>query len=119
MYNDREFEEKVNRMVDLFLMKGLIEISSIDSNTGEFLYQFSPGVTDAIPRLKEETEKMFLENLDILWIKGFIQMERTEENPIVSLTDLAFEPDSVANLSVHERSTLYTIMEAMKNEKGL
>ena len=119
MYSDKEFEERVNRMIDLLFMKGLIEISSIDQNTGEFLYQFSPDIIDIIPNFEEDNQKMFLENLDVLWIKGFIAMDKTEENPIVSLTDLALDPESVANLLVHERTVLYTIMEAMKHDKGL
>jgi hypothetical protein len=119
VYSDREFEERVNKMIDLLFMKGLIEISSVDSNTGEFLYQFSPDIKEIVPNFEEDSQKMFLENLDVLWIKGFIAMDKTEENPIVSLTDIAFDPESVAKLAVHERTVLYTIMEAMKHEKGL
>jgi hypothetical protein len=119
VYNDKDFEEKVSRMLDLLVMKGLVEIASVDANTGEFLYQFSPDLIEMIPNLEGEMERMFLEGLDTLWVKGFLSMDRTEENPIVSLTNLAFDPESVATLPLHERTVLYTIMEAMKHEKGL
>ena len=111
----REYDdEEMARVIDSMIMKGLLEVSSIDPVTGEFLYQISDELRSIIPTLREETQRMFLEQLDSLWIKGFISMDRTLENPIVSLTDLAFDDTSVKALSFEERVTLYTVMDALR-----
>lgn len=112
--NDKDFEEEVNRMLDMLVMKGLVEVTSIDPETGEFLYKVSQELIEAFPNIREETQDMFLEQLDSLWIKGFVSMDKTLDNPIVSLNPIAFDEESVKQLSFEERVSLYTIMDALK-----
>ena len=112
--NDKEFDEEVNRMLDLLVVKGLVEVVSIDAETGEFLYKVSEELIDAFPHIREETQEMFLEQLDTLWIKGFISMDKTLDNPVVSLNPICFDQNEVQKLSFEERVSLYTIMDAMK-----
>ena len=114
MTNDKDFEEEVNRMLDMLVMKGLVEVTSIDPETGEFLYKVSQELIEAFPNIREETQDMFLEQLDSLWIKGFVSMDKTLDNPIVSLNPIAFDEESVKQLSFEERVSLYTIMDALK-----
>jgi hypothetical protein len=116
--NDKGYDDdEIDRMLNALVMKGLVQVSSIDAETGEFLYQISDELRDALPGIKEETERMFLEQLDSLWIKGFVSMDKTLENPIVSLTELAFDDTSVKKLAFEERVTLYTVMEAMRQNR--
>ena len=114
MTNDKDFEDQVSAMLELLVMKGLVEVTSIDPSTGEFLYRVSDRLMDAIPDIREQTQEMFLEQLDSLWVKGFVSMDKTLENPIVSLNPIAFDQDSVKQLTFEERVSLYTIMDAMR-----
>ena len=118
MTDDKGFEDEVSRALDMLILKGLVEVTSIDAETGEFLYRVSPELFEMLPDLKEEGDKMFLEMLDVLWIKGFVSMDRTLLNPIVSLTDLALDPESVGKLSYAERTALYAIMHALERQEG-
>lgn len=118
MTKDKEFDEEVNRMLDLLVMKGLVEVTSIDAETGEFLYKVSQELIDAFPDIRKDSQELFLEQLDSLWIKGFVSMDRTLDNPIVSLNPLAFDDDEVKKLSFEERVSLYTIMDAMRIKDG-
>lgn len=112
--NDKPSDEEISRVLDALILKGLIEVNSIDPETGEFMYQVTPQLIEAMPWIAEETEQMFLELLDVLWIKGFVSMNKMEENPIVRITDKALDPDEVSKLTYEERMTLYSVMEAMR-----
>jgi hypothetical protein len=116
--NDKDFEEEIQKVIDMLVLKGLVEVTSIDATTGEFLYSISPDLVEAMPEIREETEKMFVEKLDDLWVKGFISMDKTSANPVVSLNEIAFDPESVKDLSFEERVTLHTVMEALKITDG-
>lgn len=111
---DKPSDEEISRVLDSLILKGLVQVSSIDPETGEFLYEVTPELVEAMPWVAEETEKMFLELLDVLWIKGFVSMNKMEENPVVRITEKALDPDEVSNLTHEERMTLYSVMEAMR-----
>ena len=117
MNEGKGFEEEISRALDILILKGLVEVTSIDSKTGEFLYKVSPELFKILPDLKEEGDKMFLEMLDVLWIKGFVSMDKTLQNPIVSITEMALDPDSVDKLSYTERTALYAIMHALERQE--
>ena len=114
---DNSFDDEISRVLDILILKGLVEVNSVDAETGEFLYGVSPELFEILPDLKEEGDKMFLEMLDVLWIKGFVSMDKTSDNPVVSLTDLALDPESVEKLSHTERTALYAIMHALERKK--
>lgn len=115
---DDDLEEKIARAIDALILKGLIEVNSIDPQTGEFMYQITPELVNMMPWFAEESEKMFLDHLDDLWVKGFITMDKFEENPEVRLTTLAFDQDSVDKLlTSDERVVLMTVMEAMRRKE--
>ena len=104
-------------MLEILVLKGLVEVIGIDPASGEFLYRVSQELKDQYPQIEEEQRKSFVDNIDALWIRGMLQMDRTAENPIVTLTDLAFDQERIDSLSTDERTTLYFIMEAMRRKK--
>lgn len=109
-------DEEMNRIVDNLVMQGFLEIDGIDSSSGEFLYKVNPELYKIIPDLNEKLEAAFLDEVYNLWVKGMVNMDTTVENPLVSLTENAFDEDKVSELTVEERHTLFLIMQAMKKE---
>lgn len=112
MWSDEEMSEMVNSLV----MKGYLEIDGVDSSTGEFLYKVNPELYEVIPDLHDKLQKAFLDEVYNLWIKGMLSMDATLENPLISLTENAFNEDLVAELEPEERHTLFIIMQAMRKE---
>lgn len=109
-------EEEIKEVIDRLIIAGYIEVTGIDSETGEFLYQVSPSLYQQIPDLGERLQAAFLDEVYNLWVKGMVNMDTTLENPIVSLTENAFNQEKVAELTVEERHTLFTVMQAMREE---
>jgi hypothetical protein len=110
-------EKEVNEMIDNLVLMGYLDVVGIDSDSGEFLYGVSPEIKKLIPQIAEELNEMFLKQVENLWTKGFVSMDVTEQNPMVSLTELAFDQNKVDALSFEERNTLALIKEALKNKE--
>jgi hypothetical protein len=112
MFDDEEMNSIINNMV----LAGYLEIDGVDGESGEFLYKVSPSLYDQIPDLGERLQAAFLDEIYNLWIKGMVNMDATKTNPIVSLTENAFDEEKVAELTIEERHTLFVIMQAMRQE---
>ena len=114
MFDKDDFEEQIDAMVNRLMSMGLIEVTGIDAASGEFLYQVSPDLYAMFPDLKSIIHESFIDQVNSLWVKGFLSMDYTELNPMVSLTDNAFDEKKVALLSLDERNALMLIMDAMR-----
>ena len=109
-------EEELNRIIDSLTINGYIEVEGIDPESGEFLYKVSDKLNEVIPNWREKMTEAFLDEVYNLWVKGFVTMDMTSLHPIVRLTEDAFDLEKVNNLSLEERTTLSTIMAAMKQD---
>jgi hypothetical protein len=109
-------EEELNQIIDNLAINGYIEIDGIDSESGEFLYKVSDKLNELIPNWREKLTEAFLDEVYNLWVKGFVTMDITSIHPIVKLTEDAFDLEKVNSLSLEEKTTLSTIMAAMKQD---
>lgn len=109
-------DEELNRVIDNLAINGYIEVEGIDSDTGEFLYRVSDKLKETIPDLEQRLREAFLEEVYNLWVKGFVTMDFSTDNPLVKLTEQAFNEEKLKELSLEEKTTLSTIMEAMRKE---
>lgn len=109
-------DEEVNQMIEKMVLSGYLDVDGIDSETGEFLYRVSPSLYEQIPDFAEKLQDAFLDEVYNLWMKGMVNMDATKQNPLVSLTKDALDPEKVAKLTVEERHTLFVVMQAMRQE---
>lgn len=109
-------DEEISKMIDNMVLSGYIEIDGIDSESGEFLYRVNPKLYEEIPDLEQRLQNAFLDEIYNLWTKGILSMDATKANPIISLTESAFDEKRVAELTVEERHTLFVVMQAMRQE---
>jgi hypothetical protein len=79
---------------DKMLLLGLIEPAALDPETGEMLYSFS-------------------KDLEQLWELGFISMDVTHQNPMVSLTPKAFDENEIKLLDEDMRFSLSEIKRGL------
>jgi hypothetical protein len=109
-------EDEIEKLIDRFILLGLIDIVGVDSVTGEFLYQISPELNEMFPQIQNYMADQFLSEILSLWVKGFVAMDIAEESPNVSLTKLAFDEEKIAELTIEERNALFMIMSIMKKD---
>ena len=107
---DRAHEEIMEQLI----LSGALEPAGIDSETGEFLYNFTPKLKDVSPILYEEHVAHVNTELMRLWENGFLDIDLTEENPIVRLTPKAFDETEILNLSKEDRWGIQEIKRILK-----
>jgi hypothetical protein len=103
-----EFDE-----IDRLILSGGLEVAGIDIETGEPLYNFTEKLVDVNPELYREVSQYFSKEAMSLWSEGFLDMDVTEKNPMVSLTPKALDEQEVAKLTKDKQYTLKEIIRVI------
>lgn len=90
-------------IMEKLILSGALEISGVDTETGEFLYQFTPKLKEVSPALYDEHINHVNGELMRLWEKGFLDINISDKNPIVKLTAKAFDTSELECLSKEDR----------------
>lgn len=99
-----------NDIIQDLILQGALEFAGIDIDTGDVLYNFTDKLKDIHPQLHNEQSKYFAAETMALWENGFISMDITDSNPLVTLTPKAFNVDEVAKLNKDHQYTLKEII---------
>ena len=108
-----EIFDAEQEIMDQLILKGAISFVSFNSN-GEPLYTFTPKIKDVMPELYEEHLNIVNGELMNLWEKGFLNINFLEEDPTVTLTDMAFDMEQINTLSYEEKWSLEEAKRLMK-----
>jgi len=107
--------EEIDKIFDELILEGAIEVSSIDSKTGEFLYNFTPKMKEVSPELYGEHMNNVSQDIMYFWERGFLLMnDITSQNPIIRLSDKAFDIKEIALLPLDKQSVLEDIKRILK-----
>lgn len=102
-------EEIIN---DLILNGGL-EIAGVDSENGEFLYTFTPKIKDLMPELYHDHLNKVNSEVMVLWEKGYINVDFTMDDPIITIAEKALIQSEIDKLSKEERWSLEEMKRLM------
>lgn len=95
------------------LLSGALEVSGIDIETGEFLYNFTNKLKDVNPVLHDEFTNYFYQEAVALWENGFLDMDITSINPTVKITPKALDPEQISKLDKEKQYTLKEIIRVL------
>jgi hypothetical protein len=97
------------------ILNGVVELAGIDSETGEFLYNFTPKLKELMPELWNERLDFIYEEVMFFWENGFMEVEGMETmNPTIFLTPLAFDEAAVAELPQDKQDSFKEIKRLFK-----
>lgn len=102
--------------IESLILKGALEPAGVDSETGEILYSFTDKLKDINPVLHREVNNMFNSHIMKMWELGMLDMDITANNPIVRLTDRAFDESLINSLNDEEAYTLKEIKRKLIRE---
>jgi hypothetical protein len=91
-------------------LSGALEVSGIDIDTGEMLYNFTDKLKDINPDLFKDMSDYISTETMALWAEGFLDIDVTETNPMVKLTPKAFDDAEVDKLPKEKQYTLKEII---------
>ncbi len=103
-----------DKIIEDLILNGALEIAGIDIKTGEPVYNFTNKLKDINPELDNEIKTFFSQEMMFLWENGFIEMDVTEQDPIVNLTPKAFDIEEVSKLDKEKQYTLKDIVRQLK-----
>lgn len=100
----------MNDKIEDLILNGALEVAGMDIDTGDMLYNFTDKLKDVSPDLYEEMSNYISTETMSLWVDGFLDIDVTEKNPMVNLTDKAFDEAEIAKLSKEKQYTLREII---------
>jgi hypothetical protein len=103
--------------IDYLMLNGGLQVAGIDEKTGEFLYTFTPKIKELMPELYHEHMNHVNNEMMGLWEKGFINIDLMSDNPIVTLTKKALDPQEVAKLSKEDQWSIEEIKRLLKSQE--
>lgn len=103
-----------NETVDHLIMNGGLEVAGIDSETGQFLYVFTPKIKELMPELYNQHLNHVNGEIMRLWEAGYLNVDFLSDEPIVTITEKALDKEQVANLSKDDQWSLEEIKRLMK-----
>ena len=110
MSNDKDI------IANLILL-GALEVSGIDIETGEPLYNFTSKLQDINPDLHNEMSTYFSRETMALWQHGFIAMDVTAKEPTINLLPKAFNKEEVDKLKENNKYTLKEIIRIIMDKE--
>lgn len=102
--------------LDSLILEGALEPTAIDSDSGEILYSFTDKLKEVDPMMYKLIMSDFHTVVMSLWQRGFLMMDVENENPLVMVTEKAFDSQAVAELSSLEQSFIKEIIRLTRPE---
>lgn len=109
-------EDNEQKIIDDFVKNGALEIVGIDKYTKETMYRVTPLMKKVNPKFYAEHENQFHSEAMALWELGFLDIDVTEENPIVKLLPDAFNDEKIKKLPNEQRFVLEDIKRILMKE---
>lgn len=103
--------------IDQLILSGALEVAGIDIETGEPMYNFTDKLVEVSPELHNEVSTYFSRETMSLWSEGFLNMDVTEKNPMVTLTEKALDNEELSKLSKESQTTLKEIIRVISSDK--
>jgi hypothetical protein len=96
--------------IEELILSGALEVSGIDIDTGDMLYNFTDKLKDISPELFKDMSNYISTETMFLWAEGFLDIDVTEQNPMVRLTKKALDDAEVSKLPKEKQYTLKEII---------
>jgi hypothetical protein len=105
-----------DEVISKLILDGALEISYIDKETGEFLYSFTPKLKTVMPELYEEHLNKVNSEVMKLWEKGFLDIDFFSKDPVITLTNKAFNEDDIKSLDKDTKMSLREIKRVISRK---
>jgi hypothetical protein len=106
-----------DEIIDKLILKGGLEFVGIDAESGEALYKPTDILKKINPKLSKEMSAYFSESTMKLWEKGFINMDVTLADPLVTLAEKSFDIKAIDSLNKEEKIIIQEIIRVLSEKK--
>jgi hypothetical protein len=99
------------KIIDQMILAGVVEVSGVHKDTGEFLYSFTPDLEKVDPLLANHINSLFYSTVMSLWEKGFVTGDMHQEDPVIDITKKGLDDSEVENLGYLEKAVLNNLKQ--------
>ena len=99
--------------IEKLILAGALEPAAIDKDTGEVLYSFTSKLEEVSPELHNKLISSIMSATMHLWELGFLNMDLTDPDPVISLTDKAYDENELSKLDYDLRRFLEDARQAL------
>ena len=117
MFDPENKTPSTDQVMDFLILNGALEVAGIDQSTGEFLYTFTPKIKDIMPEVYNKHLNSVNSEIMKLWEKGFLNVDFLAEEPLVTLTQKAFDKEEISRLSHEDIWSLEEIKRLLKSKE--
>ena len=103
--------------IEELILSGALEVSGVDIDTGEMLYNFTDKLKDVSPELFKDISDYISTETMFLWAEGFLDIDVTEKNPMVNITKKALDDEEISKLSKENQRTLKEIIRIILSDR--
>lgn len=101
--------DPIDETIEALILCGALEVAALDEKTGNPLYAFGPKIKEIMPELYQEHLNQVNKDIMHLWENGFLDADLLSDNPMVTLTEKAFDKNETDQLSEEYQACLYEI----------
>lgn len=103
-------KEEDEHFLEQLILSGAIEVSGLDSETGDFLYSFTPKIMELFPEIYDEHINYINGRVLSLWSQGFLDVRLDEKQEmVIKITEKAIDPEQISTLSKEDKFSLEEI----------
>jgi hypothetical protein len=110
-------DDSISKIIDNLILEGGLEVAGVDPDTGEMLYSFTPKVKELMPELYDDHLNFVNDELMVLWEKGYVNIDFLMDDPLISLSTKAYDPEELSKLSKQEKWSLQELKRVMGPEE--
>lgn len=103
-------------IIDDLILNGAVEVAGVDPETGELLYNFTDKLKQIAPDIYKLVIEEFKRDILFFWEYGFIDMDVTIENPVVTINQKALDPAHTEWLTKEQKVKLEDLINKIINE---
>ncbi len=97
---------KEEDIIDRLVLSGGLEAAGVDSENGELLYTFTPKIKEIMPELYNEHLNDVNSEVMALWEAGYLDLDFMSDDPVITLSDKAFDELEIKKLSKRRQWSL-------------
>ena len=105
------------KMIEYLILQNALEVSGIDSATGELLYSITAKMKEVMPDLYDDHLNFVHTEILELWQQGFLEINFMEDDPTVSLTEKTLDKDELSKLTKQQLWSLEELKRVSKNKE--
>ena len=106
-------DDEIQRLIDL----GALEFVGVDLETEEPLYRPTEILKSIDPNLSKDMSIFFSQTTMRLWEKGFLNMDVTLKDPLVTLAEKSFDAELINSLPKEEKTIMQEIIRLLSEKK--